>query len=359
MAVTGICECVGVSAPVLGGGHGWLQGKYGLAADQIISARVVLPSGDAVTASADTNPDLFWALRGAGHNFGLVTEWEYKVYDIDNPEWSYEIFIFSGDKLEAVFEWTNEALETQPKEAIHWMYILKLPDIDNEHVRLPRDFSRVQANLQQPILMYIIIYDGPSSKARDYAKPLHDFSPLSVSAGESSMPGLAAVTIMSEDDVSCAKGLSTQRFPIGLKTFHVPSVRKVYEEMERTMRQTPELSGTVFLLEGYSTQGVQAVDERTTAFPHRADRLLITSYVGYLPNATVDPIAQRFGENMRRFLLEGGDDPGRLRAYVNYAHGDEPLQAVYGWDDWRLEKLRALKSKWDPDHRMRFYNPIV
>ena len=58
----------------LGGGHGTLQGHYGLLADQIVAARIVLGNGKAVTASKKKNSDLFWALRGAGHNFGIVTE---------------------------------------------------------------------------------------------------------------------------------------------------------------------------------------------------------------------------------------------------------------------------------------------
>jgi hypothetical protein len=57
--------------------------------------------------------------------------------------------------------------------------------------------------------------------------------------------------------------------------------------------------------------------------------------------------------------LQGSADPKHLRAYVNYAHGDESLQEVYGWENWWIEKLRGLKTKWDPENRMRFYNPIV
>lgn len=133
--VTGICECVGISAPILGGGHGWLQGQYGLLADQVVSARLVLPSGDAVTVSGDSNPDLFWAIRGAGHNFGLVTEWEYRIHDIKNPKWSYETFVFSGDKLEALYDLTNEMMKNQPPEVIHWGYMLKIAEIDPDHVR--------------------------------------------------------------------------------------------------------------------------------------------------------------------------------------------------------------------------------
>jgi FAD/FMN-containing dehydrogenase len=64
---------------MLGGGHGLLQGHYGLLSDNLISARMVLANGTAVTVSSESNPDLFWAIRGAGHNFGIVTEFEYKI----------------------------------------------------------------------------------------------------------------------------------------------------------------------------------------------------------------------------------------------------------------------------------------
>jgi hypothetical protein len=89
----------------------------------VISARVVLPNGEAVTASEENNPDLFWALRGAGHNFGIVTEWEYRIYDVRNPKWSYEIFIFLGDKLEELLEWTQKMMKTQPPHLIHWQNV--------------------------------------------------------------------------------------------------------------------------------------------------------------------------------------------------------------------------------------------
>jgi hypothetical protein len=95
---------------------------------------VVLPNGEAVTASEESNPDLFWALRGAGHNFGIVTEWEYRIYDIRNPKWSYEVFIFLGDKLEELLEWTQKMMKTQPPHLIHWQYIVNIPEIDPQNV---------------------------------------------------------------------------------------------------------------------------------------------------------------------------------------------------------------------------------
>ncbi|KAJ4251472.1 hypothetical protein NW762_011457 [Fusarium torreyae] len=341
--VTGICECVGISAPILGGGHGWLQGQYGLLSDQVISARVVLPSGEVVVASDESNPDLFWALRGAGHNFGIVTEWEYRVYDIRNPNWSYEIFIFLGDKLEEVIGLTKEMMKTQPAELIHWMYIVNIPEIDPT----------------KPIIWYAIISDGPVQEARDYAKPLHDIGPVNVDAGAVPMPDLAAITLMSDDSVGCARGVTGLRFPIGLKTYDVPAVRRVFEEISEISQRIPELAGSFFLLEGYSTQGVKAVDAKNSAFPHRDDEILVTSYIMYKPNSTLDALAQEHGEKLRQHLLEASEDPEHLRAYVNYAHGVESLEEMYGYEPWRIEKLKQLKKKWDPENRMRFYAPIA
>ena len=133
-SVTGICELVGFSALTLGSGHGWLQGQYGLMADQVTSARLLLPSGKLVTVLENSYPSLFWAIRGAGHNFGLAMEWEYRVYDNDAPLWSYEIFIYSGDKLESLYEEANRLLRDQPAELVHWRHIIKAAEIDPDHV---------------------------------------------------------------------------------------------------------------------------------------------------------------------------------------------------------------------------------
>jgi FAD/FMN-containing dehydrogenase len=120
---------------VLGGGHGYLQGLYGLAADQILEARVVLADGSCVTTSPESNPDLFWALRGAGHNFGIVTGLKYKVYD-SFPLWTEINMIFKGDNVEEFFEIANNLTqeENHPAKLIHWSSHLRRPDIDPDNV---------------------------------------------------------------------------------------------------------------------------------------------------------------------------------------------------------------------------------
>lgn len=140
--VTGACECTGMVAPMLGGGHGWLQGRDGLLADNLISARLVLANGSAITVSETEHPDLLWALKGAGHNFGIVTSFEYQIED-RTPEtemWSWELFIFRHDQLRDVYELANGMLGgsmgEQPVELSHWSYFLRMPDVDPVNVSL-------------------------------------------------------------------------------------------------------------------------------------------------------------------------------------------------------------------------------
>jgi FAD/FMN-containing dehydrogenase len=104
------CACVGYMAPILGGGHGWLQGEYGLAADQLISARMVLANGTTITVCEEINPELFWAIRGAGHNFGIVTQAKIKIYDRESgkDDWDVTAFVFTHDKMEDVMGVANQ-----------------------------------------------------------------------------------------------------------------------------------------------------------------------------------------------------------------------------------------------------------
>lgn len=135
-AVTGTCECVGITGAMLGGGHGTLQGKYGLLSDQLISARVVLANGTVVTASQVENPELFWALQGAGHNFGILTEFTYKIYDAKvKATWVLEEFMFKGDRLEELFSAHIRLMESQPPELVLWAFLNFIPEIDPLKVR--------------------------------------------------------------------------------------------------------------------------------------------------------------------------------------------------------------------------------
>lgn len=113
------------------------MGVYGLGLDQFVGFRVVLANGTVVSADAKTNPDLFWALRGAGHNFGIITEVKLRIYDRkDSSDWSYRQLTFSGDKVEAVFEAINNKFPVQPGHLTHDISIFQDPE-EEEDVGVP------------------------------------------------------------------------------------------------------------------------------------------------------------------------------------------------------------------------------
>lgn len=131
--VTGTCECVSYLGPALGGGHGWLQGHHGLVSDQFVSLRVVKADGSLVTV--DKNSDVFWAMKGAGHNFGIVTSVVSKIYDIQHRNYALQTIIFSGDKVESVYELANKLWLTEgtiPEDLNNWSYWFFDPTLDTK-----------------------------------------------------------------------------------------------------------------------------------------------------------------------------------------------------------------------------------
>lgn len=134
--VTGACECVSYMGPGLGGGHGWLQGRYGLVADQFQSMNVVLANGSLKTIYPSS--ELWWAMNGAGHNFGIVTSVTARIYDVQHRDWAIETLTFSGDKIEAVYQAANQHMlqnGSQPVDVINWSYWQNSPDLDKDKVR--------------------------------------------------------------------------------------------------------------------------------------------------------------------------------------------------------------------------------
>ena len=134
---TGAGECSGFTGAAFGGGHGFLQGRYGLISDNIIEATVVLGNGSIVAVSTSSNPDFFYAIRGAGHNFGILTEMKYKIYDVPSKDsWYYETFVFGHDQVEALFTRANSMIAngTQPVELLSYAVYLRSPTTDPSHV---------------------------------------------------------------------------------------------------------------------------------------------------------------------------------------------------------------------------------
>lgn len=105
--------------------------------DNVIDFRVVMADGSIVNVSDTSDHDYFWALRGAGHNFGIVPSLRYKIYEPDYLQWNYTMMAFSQDKLEAVYEVMNKITarpEHELTNVINYAIWMRSPDIDPNNV---------------------------------------------------------------------------------------------------------------------------------------------------------------------------------------------------------------------------------
>ena len=131
----GVISTTGVSGLTLGGGIGWLMGRYGMSVDNLVSAEVVLHDGSVVTASESSHPELFWALRGGGGNFGVVTSFEYRLHPV-GPVWA-GLVIHPLDRLTAMLRFHREFAASAPDELTVHAAVMTLPTGDRVAALIP------------------------------------------------------------------------------------------------------------------------------------------------------------------------------------------------------------------------------
>lgn len=208
--------------------------------------------------------------------------------------------------------------------------------------------------------MFILLQEGAKFIDGIYRKPFEDLKPVTSESGVEDYTQIAALLGSSNSDLPCQKAnLGNMRFPLDLDTYNIESQREVYELFAKVTKETPAFGSSLFLFEGFSTQGVKAIDSKSTAYPFRANNLLVSPVIAYLRGGpAMDKKAAEFGEAMRQ-ILHRGSGREEMHAYVNYAYGDESFENWYGYEGWRQKKLRDVKAKYDPHGRFSFYAPIA
>src|SRR5262245_18961138 len=124
----GINSTTGVAGLTLGGGFGWISRKYGLTIDNLLSATVVTAAGEKLTASESENSDLFWAIRGGGGNFGVVTSFEFKLHDIGKEVLSGLVVHPIAD-AKNVLKFYRDFASKAPEELATWFVLRKAPPL--------------------------------------------------------------------------------------------------------------------------------------------------------------------------------------------------------------------------------------
>ncbi|KAH6629015.1 hypothetical protein C7974DRAFT_453544 [Boeremia exigua] len=343
--VTGTCECVSYLGPALGGGHGWLQGHHGLISDQFESMNVVLANGDVKTINAQS--DLWWAMQGAGHNFGIVTSVTSKIYDIEDTDWAIETIVLSGDNVEAIYEAANEVFinsGTQSTKIHNWSYWQNDASLDAE----------------KPVIIMYIIQEGVKAVDPKYTKPFHDLVPLKSTPQSGTYHDLAAWTGIALDSPPCQDfGFNNPRFPIYTKAYNTTAQKKAYEIYASAIGGADSpYTNSIFMFENYASEGLRSRPADVSAFAFRDAHILAAPLIIYAPSSTAeDDAVKQLGNQLREVLREGTGSE-ELHTYVNYAYGDEGTESWFGYETWRQDRLKELKNKYDPEGKFSFYAPI-
>ena len=173
----GVISTTGVAGLTLGGGVGYLSRKYGLTIDNLLEADMVLANGSFVTVSKSQNSDLFWAIRGGGGNFGIVTSFKFQAHPVKT--------VFGGptlwpiEKTEEIMEWYHEFLNSAPDELNGFMVTMIIPGAPFPDHLHNKQFCGI-----------VWCYTGDMDKAEEFFKPILSKDPIFQHVGEMPYPAI-------------------------------------------------------------------------------------------------------------------------------------------------------------------------
>ncbi|MDP9228799.1 MAG: FAD-binding oxidoreductase [Actinomycetota bacterium] len=322
----GIVTHTGVAGLTLGGGIGWLQRKHGLTIDQLLSVELVTAEGELVKASESENPDLFWGLRGGGGNFGIATDFEFRLHPVGPTVLAGPIFwpLESAPELLRFYrEWSAEA----PNELMTIVVQRKAPPLPF----VPAEFHG------KPVVTVVCCYVGPVEEGEEVVRPLKAFaSPLidlckpkpyvdHQAMFDASFPHdwwyymrACDVAVLSDEVIEIA----------------VDNARRI---------GSPLTAFPIWQLGG----AIADVGEQETAFNGRG--------AGHTFNITgITATADGFDaerEWVRSFW--SALEPHQTGVYVNFLmeEGQERIRRAYGPE--KYQRLQTLKRKYDPDNFFR------
>jgi FAD/FMN-containing dehydrogenase len=312
----GVVSTTGIAGLTLGGGLGWLNGRYGLACDNLISADVATADGQLLRASAQENEDLFWSIRGGGGNFGVVTAFEYQLHPVD--------LVLAGG--------LSYPLEVAPRVLRHY----------DDFVKAAPDELSTAASLGltpagEPTVSIAVCYCGPIEEGERVLRPLRTFqSPLD----DQVQPMPYAVAQSARDE----------GYPSGrLHYWKSGWLREVTDgAIETLMRFVPQMPSSA---SGVGLQQLHGAASRVapsaTAFPHRAEQYDFLILSQWSEASDSDRNVQ-----WTRALFEAMQPHLEESVYVNNL-GDEGsgrVRAAYGEN---YPRLAAVKRTYDPDNVFR------
>lgn len=321
----GVISTTGVAGLTLGGGVGWLVGKHGLASDNVRSVDLVTADGELVTASADEHPDLFWALRGGGGNFGVATSLEFQLHPQD--------LVFAGmvahppEKARDVLEFYRELTETAPDELT--VYCGQLAE--------PEHGQRVAA--------LAFCWSGNPSEAERAVQPILNF-------------GQPAMTMAGPMPYAAWNGGNDVLFPHGRRYYWKSAImRELDDRVLETIADfaaDPPLPWLNVTIEDY-TGAMNRLPADATSFQHRDAHYQVV-IVGAWEDSAEDETGRQWARDLHDAIAPYAKEGDFLNfVAVDGSDRQERIRAGYGqsWD-----RLVAVKRRYDPDNVFHRNNNI-
>lgn len=320
---SGTVSHTGVGGLTLGGGQGWLMNKYGLTCDNLLSVDVVTADGQLLTVSKDEHPDLFWAVRGGGGNFGVVTSFEYQLHPV-GPWVLGGMLLYSIDQAVAVLRFYREYSMNTPDELSLIAGLLCLPD-------------------GTPAIALVAGWCGAIEAGEAALAPLRAF-------------GTPLVDLIAPMPYCQLQKLLDAAVPHGLHRYckmgYLPHIDDALIDhvIQQYAQKTSPYSMILFnVMRG----AVSRVAPDATAFPHRQ------------PQWYFDIIAQWTDPDEaathQRWVRDGWQKTEAFTngTSTNFLDSDDGLNRVKAAYGPNYERLATLKTKYDPDNFFRLNNNIV
>ncbi len=327
----GINSTTGVAGLTLGGGFGWLSRRLGLTIDNLLSVDIVTADGAELVASESDNPDLFWAIRGGGGNFGIVTSFQFRLHEI-GPEVLAGLLVHPLVAAREVLAFHRDYMKKMPDEFTCWFVMRKAPPLPT----VPVEFHG------REILALALCYSGPVNEGERLAKPLREFGhPVA------DMVGVAPYT-------EWQKVLDPLLAP-GMRNYW-----KTNEFVEVTDGLVEVLMDYAMRLPDPQTEiacaqlgrAVGRVPADRTAYGHRD-----AQYVMNVHGRWADPAKDAECIGWARDLFRATTPFATGSMYVNFMTEDdhERVKAAYGPN---YARLAAVKGRYDPTNLFRMNQNI-
>jgi FAD/FMN-containing dehydrogenase len=333
LAVTGgRVSDTGVGGLALGSGSGWLERMYGVTCDSLLSAELVTANGDVVRASADENPELFWGLRGGGGNFGVVTEFTFRIHPV-GPIITGGMFLYPRARAREVLRFYRDFMAQAPDEVGGGAALITAP---------PEDF--VPEDLRgQPALGIVFCYVGPIEDGEKAVRPLRESTAPAVDLVQP-MPYTAIQQMM---DAGNPHGIH-EYFKIDwLRDLPDDAIDTAVEQAE----QLPAPFGQLILAPMGGAVGRRNGETALNTPDGPWAYFCLAMWMDASEDDRNRDWARGFAKAMGPFEVG--------TPYPNFIEPDEGvarLRAAYGPE--KYERLLALKRQWDPENLFRLNQNI-